>query len=115
MVVPPKIDDEVFEPNPAPVGPPNSVGVDEVEPKGLDDDELNGELKSDVDVEPKPVAPKAGVLSANGLEAVEEEKGFAAVCPNAPVAPKGLDCVGAEKPIPPAGCPEGFGPPLSPR
>lgn len=113
VVVPPKGDEEELGPKAEPVGAPNSDGVvEEVAPKGLDvDEELNGELNSEVDEEPKPVEPKAGVLRAKGFEDVVEEKGFAAVWPNVPVAPKGLDWVGAGKLIPLAGCPEGFGPP----
>lgn len=80
---PPKIEDEVLEPNPEALGAPNSEGVEDVEPKGLVEDEENGELKSEADDDPKPVEPKAGVLGAKGFEEVVDEKGFAAGCPNA--------------------------------
>lgn len=74
----PKIEDEVPEANPETLGAPNSEGVEDVEPKGLAEDEENGELKSEVDDDAKPVEPKAGVLGAKGFEEVMDEKGFAA-------------------------------------
>lgn len=76
VVVPPKIEGDELGPNPAPVGAPNSELVEEVEPKGLDEEELNGELKIELDEEPNPDEPKGGVLSAKGLEDVEDEKGL---------------------------------------
>lgn len=75
---PPKIEDEVLEPNPETLGAPNSEGLEDVEPKGLAEDEENGELKSEVDDDPNPAEPKDGVLGANGFEEVVDEKGFVA-------------------------------------
>lgn len=85
-VVPEKREGEELEPNPGLLGA-NSEGVDEVEPKGLDDGAPNEELKREVDDEPKPVEPKAGVLGAKGLDDEAAEKGFAAGWPNVPVGP----------------------------
>lgn len=78
-VPPPKIEDEVLEPNAGTLDAPNSEGVEDDAPNGLDDAEVNGELKIELDDDPKPVEPKAGVLGAKGLEEVVDEKGFAAV------------------------------------
>lgn len=78
-VVVPRIEGEVFEPNPGTLEPPKSEVEEVVEPKGLDDAALNGGLKIEVDEEPKPDEPKAGVLGANGFDDEEEEKGFEAV------------------------------------
>lgn len=76
-VVPPKIEGEELGPNPAPVGAPKSEVVEEVEPKGLDEEELNGELKIGLDEAPNPDEPKVGVFRAKGLDDVEDEKGLA--------------------------------------
>lgn len=53
--------------------------MDDDEPKRLDvvDAPKGEELNEGVDEAPKPEPPKAGVFEANGLEAVEDEKGFA--------------------------------------
>lgn len=75
-VVPPKAMDDKLEPNVEPVGAPNIGLVEEVEPKGLDEDVVNGELKIELEVEPNPDEPKLGGLSAKGFEGVVEEKGF---------------------------------------
>lgn len=78
VVAPPKGEDAELAPNAEPVGTPNSEAVEEVEPKGLDEDVVNGELKSEVDVEPNPDEAKLGGLITKGLEGAVEEKGFAA-------------------------------------
>lgn len=70
----PKAGAEELEPNTEPVEAPKSEVVDVLEPKGLDEAVVNGELKSEVDVEPNPDEPKLGDLSAKGLEDVVEEK-----------------------------------------
>lgn len=74
----PKIGVEVLEPNTEVLGAPNNEGVEDAAPKGLDEAEEKGELKIELDEDPKPVEPKAGVLGAKGLDEVADEKGFAA-------------------------------------
>lgn len=91
-VAPPNMEGAELEPNPGLLEGPNGE-VEEVAPKGLDDDVPNEELKGEVDEEPKPVEPKAGVLGAKGLDEDAAEKGFAAVWPNVPVEPNGFVCV----------------------
>lgn len=76
----PKSDGEELCPNAGAADTPNmEVVADEVDPKGLEVDEApkGEEPKTGVDEDPKPVLPKAGVFGANGLEDVDDEKGFA--------------------------------------
>lgn len=53
--------------------------VDDVETKGLDvfDVPKGEEPNAEVDEDPKPGLLNTGVFGANGLEEVEDEKGFA--------------------------------------
>jgi len=78
VVVPPKMDGEVLEPNAVLLGAPNAEGVEVVELKGFDWEEPNVEPKGEGD-EPKPDEPKVGVLGAKGVAGAVEENGFAAV------------------------------------
>ncbi|KAL6979379.1 hypothetical protein U1Q18_021044 [Sarracenia purpurea var. burkii] len=109
----PKSDGEVLAPN-AGVGTPNmEVVAGEVDPKWLDVDETSKgeEPKTGMEEDLKPVLPM-GVLEANGLEDIEDEKGFTEDCPNVDKAAKGFDCIlEAPNPIAPADWPAGAGPP----
>ena len=65
-------------PNAGADAPNMEVVVDEIDPKGLEVDEApKGEEVKALEEDPKPVLAKAGVLGVNGLEDVEDEKGFA--------------------------------------
>lgn len=102
----PKAGDELA-PNAGVDVDPNIEGVvDEVDPKGLaeDDTPKGEEPKAEVEVEvPKLELLKVEVLGANRLEDVEVEKGLEDDCPNAGEGAKGLDgAAEAPKPIPPA-------------
>lgn len=114
VLVPPKREEELNEGAAADEGVPKMEGVVVVAPKEVEEPngEEEAEPKRGVVLDPNPVDPKVGVLvfGPNGFEGVEDEKGLvAAVCPNAPVAPNGLCCVGAVWPNAPTGF--GFGPP----
>lgn len=114
--MPPKRDEELNEGAAAEEGAPKMEGVVVVAPKEVEEPngEEEAEPKSGVLVDPNPVEPKLGVLvlGPNGFDGVDDEKGLeAAVCPNVPVAPNGLCCVGVVCPNPPTGF--GFGPPVT--
>lgn len=116
VLVPPKRDEELNEGAAAEEGAPKMEGVVVVAPKEVEEPngEEEAEPKSGVLVDPNPVEPKLGVLvlGPNGFDGVDDEKGLeAAVCPNVPVAPNGLCCVGVVCPNPPTGF--GFGPPVT--
>lgn len=107
---PPKSGDEL-EPKAEPLEATNNEVVEGVETKGLDEEALRDELKIEDDKDPKPACPKVAFLGPNGLEDVDEEKGFPVGWLNMPGEPNGLGCVAEGKLVPPAGCPAGFGPP----
>lgn len=76
VVAPPKTDDEELEPNallPVMLGPPNKEVVEEVAPKGFDEEEPNVVPKGDGEE-----VPKDAVLGAKGFEGVVEANGFVA-------------------------------------
>lgn len=91
----PKSEGEVLAPKPGVDAPNIEVVADEVDPKGLDVDEVpKGEdAKAGVDEGPKAVLPKVGVLGANGLEDVEDENRLADDWPNADDEANGFDGV----------------------
>lgn len=73
---PPKSEGDELEPKAEPLEALNNEVVEEVEPKGLDEEALKDELKIEDDEDPKPVCPKVAFLGPKGLEDVDEEKGI---------------------------------------
>lgn len=79
-----KREGEVLAPNGWAAEPNKEGVVDDVEPNGLAvfDAAKGEEPKADPVEVPKPALLKAGVFGANGLEDVDDEKGFADDWPN---------------------------------